>query len=393
MRWGLLFLVSILISCKNQSVGVVRIVDPTKSDRIEGNPNDPKNPADPNDPSHPPTPQPTPPIDPTPIPTPQPTPDPQQSDIPSQLFICSKLDFTGMKAPLDFSNSELNAFALSLNITSTFEGRESWKTISNNFDGMGLSLGLLNQTLGTGSLQPLILDLLENNESLMRTQYSDANFRSLQGMLLTWKKDKGIKSVNDLQQIFANTNISKNSDLFNDEKVPLSALDEGSGFFILGSAETKSVDWALKTIYTSKDGKTFKPDWKIQIQQMAGTAEYRTLQFDAARTIHDKAAKYFDYFQFSQIRSYLFLFDIVVQNGGFYQKNLDEFKSFMKSNPKATEKEKLYALLNSRLKQVRSEYRNDVKARKSSLIEGQGKVHGSQRQYEKEYCYQSEATL
>lgn len=308
----------------------------------------------------------------------------QQGDIPSEyiephLDFCSKLSFDGMRVPRDLSYSELNTFALALNISSSFEGREFWKNITNNFDGQGLSLGLLNQTLGTGSLQPLLLEMLQVNPVSMKASFSETNFKSIEKMILDWKKAQGLQ-----------LNL-KSEDLFAQEGESLSNLDsvEDSIVKIMGNSEDASVRWAVKTIYTSTSGKTFKPDWKKQLQGLCVTAEYRAIQFEAARFIHEKAKAYMARFALTELRSYLFLFDIVVQNGGFYQKNLDDFKAFMKKNPAATEEQKLKALLESRLVQVKDEYKANVKARKESLIKGSGLVHGDQRNYEREYCYTS----
>jgi hypothetical protein len=123
------------------------------------------------------------------------------------------------------------------------------------------------------------------------------------------------------------------------------------------------------------------------------TPEYRSIQFEAARYLHEKAKAYFQRFKMTEIRSYLFMFDVVVQNGGFYQRNLNEFNDFIKKNPHATETQKLSELLRSRLVQVKVQFKEDVRARKQSLIDGKGKVHGSHRDYEKEFCFISQSRI
>lgn len=316
-----------------------------------------------------------------PEPTPIPQPEPPISDdksLEDVLFICSKLDFNGMTNPSDLTTSQVNMFALGLNISSSFEGRQGWKNITNNFDGMGLSLGLLNQTLGTGSLQPLLLKMLDKHESVMKAQYTATNFTSIKAMALDWKVATGFV-VNSIQH----------EELFAPDDLPYNDLDQGEVFTIQGAAETKSVTWAKQTLYTDSAGTKFKTDWKAELQAMAGTKQYRDLQFAAARSLHNKAAGYVTSFGLKEIRSYLFMFDIVVQNGGFYQKNIDDYRAFIRANPNASEEQKLNAILTSRLVQVRAEYRNDVKARKQGLINGKGVVHQTNRNFETEYCYKS----
>jgi hypothetical protein len=302
--------------------------------------------------------------------------------IDSRLFICSKLDFAQMKVPADLTDIEMNLFALGLNISASFEGRSGWKNITNNFDGMGLSLGLLNQTLGTASLQPLLVRMIEKHEAVMKTHYTAANYTSIKTMALDWKKATG----------FVVQSIS-HEELFAPDDMPLSDLDMGEVFQIQGAAENKSVTWAKQTIYTDAAGKTFKTDWKSQLQNMAGSPEYRDIQFAAARKLHNKAAGYLDSFGLTEVRSYLFMFDIVVQNGGLHQKNFDDYRTFIAKNPNATEKQKLQAILESRLVQVRSQFRTDVRSRKEGLINGKGRVHQTDRNFEKEYCYQSSEVI
>ena len=52
---------------------------------------------------------------------------------------------------------KLSIFDLCLKITSTFEGAD-FGTITGNFDGMGMSAGILQFNIGTGSLQGYILN-------------------------------------------------------------------------------------------------------------------------------------------------------------------------------------------------------------------------------------------
>ncbi|MCB0348405.1 MAG: hypothetical protein KDD37_06190 [Bdellovibrionales bacterium] len=351
MKWLLLlsFLLS-LIACNHQATSLTNSIPSTEGSNGE---------------------------DPTPTPAPTPIVD-EGANLDEKLFICSSLDFSSMLAPKDLSDIEINVFALGLNISASFEGVQGWKNITNNFDGMGLSLGLLNQTLGTGSLQPLLVRMLEKHEAKMKAQYSEANYNSIKAMALEWKDDTGF-IVNQIETV----------DLFAPNDSRWNALDEGDFASVQGAAESKSVAWALGNIYQDSNGRVFKADWKTQLQTMASSGEYRDLQFAAARVLHNKAIGYVNAFSLSEIRSYLFMFDIVVQNGGFYQKNFDDFRSFMAANPNATEEQKLRALLASRLVQVRSQYREDVRSRKEGIIDGHGRVHQTDRNFETEYCYRS----
>lgn len=54
----------------------------------------------------------------------------------------------------------MSIFDVCVKVTSSFEGTE-YGTVTNNFDGQGISLGLLQWNLGTGSLQTYILNHID----------------------------------------------------------------------------------------------------------------------------------------------------------------------------------------------------------------------------------------
>ena len=68
-------------------------------------------------------------------------------------------------------------------ITSTFETgkRGGFFGLSSNFDGQGLSFGLVNWTIGTGSLQPLLRDFATESPDRWSTVFGPdaARFRQL----------------------------------------------------------------------------------------------------------------------------------------------------------------------------------------------------------------------
>ena len=55
----------------------------------------------------------------------------------------------------------------------------------------------------------------------------------------------------------------------------------------------------------------------------------------------------------------------------------------------ASETTRLKKILEIRLTHVIEKYKNDVNSRKLSIINGAGVVHGSSRNYPKEYCFTS----
>jgi hypothetical protein len=119
---------------------------------------------------------------------------------------------------------------------------------------------------------------------------------------------------------------------------------------------------------------------------LSGSAGYRSIQIAAALDLHLAALELFKTYGLTQLRGYLFMFDIVVQNGGIPAAAQTNILAQFKSHPTWNETRKLTAILTERLKYVKSAYVADVKARKLSIINGEGTVHGSHRDYGQEYC-------
>ncbi len=291
--------------------------------------------------------------------------------------LCTKLPVDGVYWPETLLNrSQLKAFLVALNLTGSFEGTSGWSNLSNNFDGQGLSMGLFNQTLGTGSLQPLLIKSDDRHAIFFSELFAPIREASLRGMLSDWRGSAmfGFTSQQPIE--------------------PVSPLDieyDSQSFFSVGQTPSqRSVDWAVKTLY---NGSKFKPEWKSELLALLLRPEYRLIQMEAALNLHQKALNYFVDLKFKTYRAYLFLLDVVVQNGGFWQSDITTFKKKVAQYPKWTETRRLTELLNIRLTHVKSQWRADVKARKTSIINGTGKVHGTTRNYQSEYCFSMSESL
>lgn len=296
------------------------------------------------------------------------------------LAICSKLDFSDLDWPSTVSVGEREPFALALNISGSFEGTDGWANLTNNFDGQGLSMGLLNQCLGQGSLQPLLIQMRDQYVDEMRAQFSTANFNSLLGMLKKWESSIDANQFEDL--LLTDYGFSKLDDAKMIESV--TGFNPDNEFHAeLSTKNQNSVNWAVANLYNKS---SFKTDWAKQLTQLSIAAGYRSLQVSAALKLHVSALTLFKAFDLKQLRSYLFMFDIVVQNGGIPSAAMTNIFNEFKAHPQWNEVQKLNAILTERLKYVKKEYVKDVQLRKQSIINGTGTVHGSRRDYAKEYC-------
>lgn len=319
-------------------------------------------------------------------PEPTPVPEPQLP-----LDICSKLNFENVTWSSRFDRADRNAFALALNISGSYEGHSGWSNLTNNFDGQGISMGLLNQTLGTGSLQPLLYKFRKVMPESYKAVVPSGLRTALGKMLDQWARDKGIAastlSLTPLS-IFA-INESAKADreyapsMAGVEKIYSSATD----FQVMGVAESNSVKWALANVYTSSTGRTFKSEWKSALKAITAHPDYISLQIEAAEHLHDRALRYQGKLGFTELRGYLMLFDVSVQNGTLAQKHFDQYFAWARSNPRATEEQAQLKLIDIRAASSKPQYQDDVKSRKRTIVLGTGLVHGANRKLPQEYCY------
>lgn len=152
------------------------------------------------------------------------------------------------------------------------------------------------------------------------------------------------------------------------------------------SASSDSVTWAKANLYTD-GGTNFNSTWKKELQTMSAHPSYVSLQIEKALSIHNKAIGYMKTLGLHQLRSYLFLFDINVQNGGLYAADVATYKAAFPVGSAADETTRLKKILSVRITHVIEKYKKDVNSRKLSIINGAGVVHGSSRNYPKEYCF------
>lgn len=317
-------------------------------------------------------------------------PEPSNPDLPppnsntgSDPSFCGPLDFRGVIWPSALELPERKALGLSLSISGSFEGNSGWSNLSNNFDGQGISLGLLQQNLGTGSLQPLLWKMRANSPAALKSYFTSEDYSSLEGMLLQW---------NSSSATMAKVSSQESDELFPAQE-HLSDLDfadpgviRSEAVTTMGVAETASVAWAKANLF-SDGGTTFIPRWKTSLQKMALSSNYRSIQVESAIKLFAKAEAYFDAFHFTEMRSLLLMYDFVVQNGGFSQSHKDQFAAYDKANPNATETQRALKLLEIRLVSVLAQYKDDVRSRKSTIINNTGTVHGKARNLSQEFCF------
>lgn len=295
------------------------------------------------------------------------------------LKICSELDFDDVEWSKNVDVDDRDAFALALNISGSFEGHRGWENLTNNFDGQGLSMGLLNQNLGQGSLQPMWMEMRAGDLAVMQKLFSSKNFTSLSSMLSKWQA--AVKTASLEIEDYGYNELDEPAAVAIDLGVDIAELQQIA--VALTSRNQASVDWAKANLYS---GSSFKSDWSAQLKALANSAEYRSIQVRKAEALHAQALSMMKSYGLHELRSYLFFFDIAVQNGGISTTLKNKYLAWAKTNTKATELQRLMKILELRLTVVRAQYVNDVRSRKASIINGTGTVHGAKRDYAKEFC-------
>ncbi|MFN9067434.1 MAG: hypothetical protein ACK5V3_09410, partial [Bdellovibrionales bacterium] len=99
---------------------------------------------------------------------------------------------------------------------------------------------------------------------------------------------------------------------------------------------------------------------------------------------------YLQSFGFTELRFLLLMYDFVVQNGSIGQSHVNIYNNWLRQNPNANQEQKAFALLEARLTSVRDQYKDDVRARKTTIIKGEGVVHKRKRNLPKEYCFSNQ---
>ncbi|MCB0412545.1 MAG: hypothetical protein KDD22_08475, partial [Bdellovibrionales bacterium] len=179
-----------------------------------------------------------------------------------ELSICSSLPYAGVTWPTALNYEDKNAFLLALNISGSFEGPHHWENLTNNFDGMGLSLGLLNQTLGTGSLQPLLAKFRKRYPTSYAAVFTSSQRTAINQMLDAWEHSSGVI-------VTASSAPEEYEEPPERELIDFSLFDsENMGkFYALlprvsaySSANTSSVQWALQNLYVQTSSNNH--NWK-----------------------------------------------------------------------------------------------------------------------------------
>ncbi len=219
-----------------------------------------------------------------------------------------------------------------LALTGTFEtgmgAPDCFCGISGDFDGQGLSFGVLQWNFGQGSLQPLLNDMVSRHPDLVKTIFA-ARFDVLQEALHSDKEE-----------------------LMN----------------------------FVRSIQHPVDHRIFEP-WKGIARTLGRTPEFQRIEVEHAQTLFQSALTLCAEFGLWSERAVALMFDIKVQNGSIGKvvktRILQEFAALSGDlSAEELEVHKMKIVANRRAEAANPRWVDDVRKRKLCIAEGQGIVHG-----------------
>lgn len=203
-------------------------------------------------------------------------------------------------------------------LTSHFEGNSGYSTITGNFDGAGLSLGIIQFNIKSNSLQPLLQQMVNTYPDMTHNIFGD-NYQSLKDMLTT--------SINE------------------------------------------QLNWA-KSINNAKN--TIVEPWKSQFVALCQTTEFQKIQRSGIQNYIDMAFSICNEYELTTERGLALAFDISVQNGSVKSAAKEIINSQLSS---ATAYMKKLSIIANAVADA-SNYPDDVRSRKMTIVNGTGVVHG-----------------
>ncbi len=211
-----------------------------------------------------------------------------------------------------------------IQLTADFEGHGFSKVVG-NFDGAGLTWGIVGFTLRYGQIKRILLQIQSSHPDLLREAFG-----------------------------------ARTDEL-------LDVLNQPIG---------KQIEWADR-ISLGADKTSISKPWREGFARLGEFEVVREIQLRVAEEEYylpavETARQY-------QLQSELGLalaFDIHVQNGGIGAAALRLIRQCMEEQPVRTERERRIVIAHAVADAARAQYREDVRARKLAIAVGAGKVHG-----------------
>jgi len=215
------------------------------------------------------------------------------------------------------------------NISKQFEVGNS-NQIAGNFDGQGLSLGYLQWCIGQSTLQPLLNRMDREYNSEMKNIFG-TNYDSIHNMLLD-------TSENQLKW-------------------------------------AKSINNSINTI---------AEPWYSQFVSLSNNQHFIDIESDAEAYKIGQSMIICDKYNLKTVRGFALAFDIVVQNGSISEDAAKIIDTALVKNPNMVEKDLLKVIANA-VADTSTNNAKDISSRKMAIVNGNGIVHVSVLDLDKNY--------
>lgn len=211
-----------------------------------------------------------------------------------------------------------------LQLTADFEGH-GFSKLEGNFDGAGLTWGIIGFTLAHGQIQRIISEIRNEHANLVEDAF---------GALRT--------------------------QLYN----------------VLAKNRQDQLDWA-EEISLGTQRVRVDEKWAEAFERLGAYPEVQAIQLERVRPYWNRAKTDFNRFNLSSERAMALCFDIAVQNGGVdpvVEEN--RIRRWMNENPGFNEDDLLPVIADVVAENGKPRWIEDVRNRKRTLATGQGVVHG-----------------
>ncbi|HTE90011.1 MAG TPA: peptidoglycan-binding domain-containing protein [Terriglobales bacterium] len=200
--------------------------------------------------------------------------------------------------------------------------------LSGDFDGQGLSFGVLQWNLGQGTLQPLLQKLVSMHPDVMESVFGQ-NYAEFNAMLVAPK--------------------------------------------------SKQLEWA-RSVQNLK--RSVNEPWRGHFKTLGRQQLFQDIQVQFATRLFNSATSLCKDFGLTSTRAAALMFDIKVQNGSISERIKSQITGdFGRINPvlssEEAEVERLRIIANRRAAAAKASWVEDVRARKLTIANGQGTVHGN----------------
>jgi hypothetical protein len=209
------------------------------------------------------------------------------------------------------------AFETSMGFPDCFAG------LAGDFDGEGLSFGVAQWNLGEGTLQPLLNEMLSGHDDVAREVFGDR-------------------------------------------------LDQLRN--MLASPRDTQLQWA-HGIQDPRRHSVLDP-WKGMFRTLGRTPEFQAIQIKHAAGILDAAQDFCRRFEVNSERAVALMFDIRVQNHSISPETEAAIREDFKALAPDDETARLRSIANRRAEAAAPRFIEDVRARKLTIANGRGTVHG-----------------